>query len=235
MNGETLTSREKTRIGWFARFISIFNKAQPTLRQKLACYYLTVTPKTLPIKETELYKLLDSCRNGDRMSQDRLYKEFYAYAMGICLRYSRTSDEAIEILNDGFIKIFSKLHLYSTGLSFNGWLRKIMINSAIDYFRRNEKHYYSLDISHVQHESLSETALDNLSAQEIISSIQRLPPSYRMVFNLFVIEGYQHEEIANQLNITVGTSKSNLAIARNKLKKMLMTDQEEKLKYSQHG
>ena len=159
--------------------------------------------------------------------------EYYSYAMGVCLRYSRSTDEAVEILNDGFIKIFSKLSLYSRGLSFKGWLRKIMINSAIDYFRRNERHYQSLDISHVQDESLSENALDKLSAEEIISLIQRLPPSYRMVFNLYAIEGYHHEEIANQLNITVGTSKSNLAIARNKLKKMLSGDREEKSKY--HG
>jgi RNA polymerase sigma factor (sigma-70 family) len=161
--------------------------------------------------------------------------EYYPYAMGVCLRYSRSADEAVEILNDGFIKIFSKLSLYSRGLSFKGWLRKIMINSAIDYFRRNERHYQSLDISHVQDESLSESALDMLSAEEIISFIQRLPPSYRMVFNLYAIEGYHHEEIANKLNITVGTSKSNLAIARNKLKKMLIGDSEEKSKHSHHG
>jgi RNA polymerase sigma-70 factor (ECF subfamily) len=160
---------------------------------------------------------------------------YYSYAMGICIRYSRSADEAVEILNDGFLKIFSKLSLYSPGLSFNGWLRKIMINSAIDYFRRNERHYHSLDISHVQDESMSETVLDKLSAEEIISLIQRLPPSYRMVFNLFVIEGYHHEEIANQLNITVGTSKSNLAMARNKLKKMLSGSGEENSKHTHHG
>jgi RNA polymerase sigma factor (sigma-70 family) len=159
--------------------------------------------------------------------------EYYSYAMGVCLRYSRSADEAVEILNDGFIKIFSKLSLYSRGLSFKGWLRKIMINSAIDYFRRNERHYHSMDISHVQDESLSENALDKLSAEEIISLIQRLPPSYRMVFNLYAIEGYHHEEIANQLNITIGTSKSNLAIARNKLQKMLIGNRDEKSKH--HG
>ncbi len=92
--------------------------------------------------------------------------------MGICLRYARSAEEAVEILNDGFIKIFSKLSMYSKGLSFKGWLRKVMINSAIDYFRRNERHYHSLDISHVQNESLSENALDKLSAEEIISCIQ---------------------------------------------------------------
>ena len=130
----------------------------------------------LRIEEQELYKLLDSCRKGDRNGQDRLYKEYYAYSMGICLRYSRTREEAIEILNDGFIKIFSKLDHYSPGLSFKGWVRKVMINSAIDYFRRNEKHYHSLDISHGQYESSSETVLDHLSEEEIIAAIQLLLP-----------------------------------------------------------
>ena len=155
--------------------------------------------------------------------------------MGICLRYSRSREEAIEILNDGFIKILSKIDKYSPGLSFKGWLRKVMINSAIDYYRRNEKHYHSLDISHVQYESTSDNVLDNFGEQEIIAAIQLLPPSYRMVFNLYVIEGFKHQEIANQLNISVGTTKSNLAIARNKLKKILMMEQVEKINHEKNG
>lgn len=155
--------------------------------------------------------------------------------MGICLRYSRTREEALEIVNDGFMKIFKKLDKYSPGLSFKGWLRKVMINSAIDYYRRNEKHYHSLDISHGKYETSGETILDKLSEQDIIEAIQRLPPSYRMVFNLYVIEGYKHEEIANQLNISVGTSKSNLAIARNKLQKIVITEQGERLTHKNNG
>jgi len=189
----------------------------------------------LVIVEQDLYKLLDSCGKGNRTSQDRLYKEFYAYAMGVCLRYSRTREEAIEIVNDGFIKIFTNLHRYSRGLSFKGWLRKIMVNSAIDYFRKNEKHYNSLDISRGQYEITGASVLDQLAEEDIIAAIQRLPPSYRMVFNLYVIEGYKHEEIANQLNISEGTSKSNLAIARSKLQKILITEQADQLNRGQHG
>ena len=176
------------------------------------------------IEGKNLYKLLDSCRKGNRSSQDRLYKACYAYCMGVCLRYSRSRDEAIEIVNEGFLKVFLNLDKYTEGLSFKGWIRRIMINSAIDYFRRNERHYHSLDISHAQYASTSETVLDSLSEKEIIDAIQRLPASYRVVFNLFVIEGYKHEEIANQLNISVGTSKSNLAMARNKLKKIILQE-----------
>ncbi len=155
--------------------------------------------------------------------------------MGVCLRYSRTREEAVEIANDGFIKIFKKLDRYSKGLSFKGWLRRIMINSAIDYFRKNEKHYHSLDISHGNYEATNENVLDQLAEEDIIAAIQRLPPSYRMVFNLFVIEGFKHEEIANQLNISVGTSKSNLAIARNKLQKTLMAEGRNQISKEQNG
>ena len=155
--------------------------------------------------------------------------------MGICLRFSRSRDEAIEIANDGFVKIFTKLDKYTRSLSFRGWLRKVMINSAIDYYRRNEKHYSTLDISHANYELLSETVLDQLSEYEIIAAIQMLPPSYRMVFNLFVIEGYKHDEIAHQLGISVGTSKSNLAIARKKLQKILFYKQAERITQNQNG
>jgi RNA polymerase sigma factor (sigma-70 family) len=155
--------------------------------------------------------------------------------MGICLRYSRTREEALEIVNDGFMKIFKNLDKYSPGLSFKGWLRKVMINSAIDYYRKNEKHYHSLDISHGKYEASSETILDKLSEQDIIAAVQRLPPSYRMVFNLYVIEGYKHEEIANQLNISEGTSKSNLAMARTKLQKILIAEKGEKLIQENNG
>ena len=155
--------------------------------------------------------------------------------MGICLRYSRTREEAVEIVNDGFMKIFKKLDKYSPGLSFKGWLRKVMINSAIDYYRRNEKHYHSLDISRGKYETSVENVMDKLSEQDIITAIQCLPPSYRMVFNLYVIEGYKHQEIANQLNISEGTSKSNLAIARSKLQKILIAEQGERLIQENNG
>jgi RNA polymerase sigma factor (sigma-70 family) len=155
--------------------------------------------------------------------------------MGICLRYSRTREEAVEILNDGYFKIFRKLDHYSPGLSFKGWLRKVMVNSAIDYFRRNEKHYTNLDISHLQYKSERVTILDTLSEKDILAAIQQLPESYRMVFNLFVIEGYKHDEIAIMLNISVGTSKSNLAVARNKLKRILMATDDELKRREIHG
>lgn len=130
-------------------------------------------------------------------------------------------------MNDGFVKIFGKLENYTKGLSFKGWFRRVMINTAIDHYRRNEKHYHSLDISYAYGEQVALNVLDMISEKELIAAIQQLPPSYRMVFNMFVIEGYSHVEIANKLNISVGTSKSNLSVARSKLQKMLLTAYQE--------
>ena len=141
--------------------------------------------------------------------------------MSICLRYSKNREEAVEIVNDGFVKLFNKLDRYQDGTSFKSWFRRILINASIDYYRRNQKHYYNVDISYAKHEQVSADALSRISEKEIIAIIQELPPSYRMVFNLYVIEGYNHREISDKLGIGVGTSKSNLAIARSKLKRQL--------------
>ncbi|MEQ8245042.1 sigma-70 family RNA polymerase sigma factor [Fulvivirga sp.] len=177
--------------------------------------------------ELELEDLLKSCRKGLRSSQDQLYKLYFGYAMGICLRYSNHREEAVEIVNDGFMKVFNNLDKYTFGKSFKAWMRRIMVNASIDYYRKNEKHYHSLDIAYANYQETEETALEMLSAQEIIAAIQKLPASYRVVFNLFAIEGYKHEEIAAKLNITAGTSKSNLSIARDKLRKILNQNQQQ--------
>lgn len=124
-------------------------------------------------------------------------------------------------MNDGFFKIMTNLDKYTPGLSFKGWVRRIMINSAIDFFRKNEKHYNSIDVSYIKTEDSSPDVWSQMSAETILQAIQRLPPSYRMVFSLHAIEGYSHEEIAQQLGISTGTSKSNLSVARTKLMKML--------------
>lgn len=184
-------------------------------------------------EDKDIQKLLKACQKGERWSQDMLYKMFFGYAMAICLRYAHTREEALEVLNDGFLKVFTKLEKYSQGLSFKGWLGRIMVNTAIDYLRKYEKHQFHMDISYAKEEELGEDALDKISQKEIIMAIQSLPTSYRLVFNLFAIEGYKHEEISKMLDISVGTSKSNLSVARNKLKKILFTQNLEKQK--KHG
>ncbi len=170
---------------------------------------------------TELEALLQACREGNRKSQEVLYRQFYGYAMSVCMRYTRTRDEAIEVLNDGFMKIFTKSEKYDPERSFKGWVRRIMINTALDFYRQQVKHYFHEDVAEAEHTSVNETALGKLEHEELITLVQQLSPAYRMVFNLYVIDGYSHEEIAEQLEISVGTSKSNLARARENLKQML--------------
>lgn len=185
--------------------------------------------------DQDLLGLLISCKKGDHTSQDRLYRQFYGYAMGVCLRYCRSREEAIEVVNDGFLKVFTKLEKCQHVDLFKGWLRKIMIHCAINHYRRHEKHYDQVDISYARYETVSTSALDRLSEQEILLAVQQLPASYRMVFNLHTIEGYKHHEIARRLGITVGTSKSALAMARSKLKKALIGHPSVSTKRFGHG
>ena len=153
--------------------------------------------------------------------------------MSICHRYTNQEEDAIEILNDGFLKVFVEIYRFKPAYtdavsSFKGWLRKIMIYTAIDHFRKNHKHQMVTDLDNVVYQvpSISEDAVDKISHEEIIRSIQDLSPAYRTVFNLFVIEGLSHEEIANKLEISIGTSKSNLSKARRQLQKILFKQNE---------
>ena len=173
-----------------------------------------------PNKMTEnIIQLIEGCKSNDRAAQTALYKQYYGYAMSICMPYSKTRDEAEEIAHDGFLKAFTNIAKYDVDFGFKGWIRRIFINAAIDYFRSNKKHYDQDDIDEARGvESFEDNIIDQLSAQEIVHLVQDLPPAYKMVFNLYVMEGYKHHEIATQLGINEGTSKSNLAKARNKLK-----------------
>ena len=153
-----------------------------------------------------------------------MYEKFYGYAIGLCLRYANSREEAQEILNDGFIKVFKHINSHKSEASFKAWMRRIMINAAIAHYRKYQAHYHSLEISYaaqLENRTAQLEALDQLSREEILRMVQQLPPSYRMVFNLYAIEGYSHNEIATKLDISTGTSKSNLAKARMKLRKMM--------------
>ena len=169
--------------------------------------------------EKDLHQLLTGCLKSDRISQKLLYKAFYGYAMGICLRYANNRYEAAEILNQGFLKVFTNLIKYDETKPFKAWLARIMINTSIDHYRSNLRMANSEDVDNIHHLSDNITADRNLSYNELIALVQQLSPAYRAVFNLYAIEGYTHEEIGELLHISVGTSKSNLHKAREKLKK----------------
>jgi RNA polymerase sigma-70 factor (ECF subfamily) len=176
----------------------------------------------------ELTYHLGACALNKRESQKVIYNSFYGYAMAICDRYTNNQEDAVEILNDGILKIFREVHHYQPAYSdvissFKGWLRKIMVYTAIDHFRKNQKHKVVTELDNVvyQLEAVNEDAIDKLSHEEIIRAIQELSPGYRTVLNLFIIEGLSHEEISNKLGISTGTSKSNLSKARRQLQKIL--------------
>lgn len=173
------------------------------------------------MEEEELHLIIKECIKKDRKCQQVLYKTFYGYAMGICLRYTNDRDEAVEILNKGFFKVFTHLDRFDTSRPFKSWLGRIMMNTSIDHYRSNLKMAYLIDLDEASHVSDGDLSDSNLNYADLISMVQKLPPAYRTVFNLFAIDGYTHEEIAELLQISVGTSKSNLHKARKKLKQLI--------------
>jgi RNA polymerase sigma-70 factor (ECF subfamily) len=181
----------------------------------------------------ELTYHVGACALNSRESQKVIYSSFYGYAMAICDRYTSREEDAVEILNDGFLKIFKEIHHYQPAYadvmsSFKGWLRKIMVYTAIDHYRKYHKHQIVKELDNVVYQvaSVSEDAVDRLSYEEIIRAIQLLSPGYRTVLNLFIIEGLSHEEISERLGISTGTSKSNLSKARKQLQKILFKQNE---------
>ena len=179
----------------------------------------------------ELKLAIEGCVLNDRLSQKRIYTSFYNYAMSICSIYTPNYEDSVEILNDGFLKIFKEIYRYQPAyadhvLSFKGWLRKIMLYTSIDHFRKNQKHRFikELDSEVIQLSAADEDALDRISHNEIVKSMQKLTPGYRIIFNLFIIENFSHEEISKRLGISIGTSKSNLARGRKQLQKILLDE-----------
>ncbi|MFT2008254.1 RNA polymerase sigma factor [Pontibacter sp. 13R65] len=169
----------------------------------------------------EVEELLRGCVQQNRDAQRKLYKLFFGYAMSICLRYSKNAEEAKEVLNDGFLKVFTRLDKYKPEKPFKGWVRRIMINTALDNYRHNLKHYHLADLETAEPAADTFDVLQQLHYEYLISLVQQLSPAYRAVFNLFVIDGYTHEEIGTLLGISVGASKSNLSKARANLREAL--------------
>ncbi len=163
----------------------------------------------------EQTKLIQSCIDGNRHSQNQLY-EFYAPKMfAVCLRYAKNREEAEEIAQEGFVQVFKSLKSFQRKGSFEGWIRKIMVHCCIRHYRKNIKLHALLNMEPVY---INEIGNDDIIAQlgrkELLKMVQSLPPMYRLVFNLYVFEGLKHREIAGQLGISEGTSKSNLFDAK---------------------
>lgn len=167
------------------------------------------------------HELIVGCKKGKISYQEGLYKQFYAFAMSICLRYTRNRDDALEILNDSFLKVFEKINQFDEQKSFKSWFSRIVINSALDHYRANKKHDVLLDLSNEELEEQVEIEFDqSLKTDEILKIFNQMPDNYRVIFNLFEIENYSHDEIAQQLSISVGTSRSHLSRAKKLLKQL---------------
>jgi len=169
--------------------------------------------------------LIKDCINRDRRAEYALYKTLYSYLMAICYRYTHQKELAEEMLNMGYLKILNNLHKYNSDMPFKAWIRRIMVNTLIDEYRKNKT--IKENISYVEHyydtEDYSDTnhAIQKLNADEILQMVKKLPKASARVFNLFAIDGFSHKEIATMLEISEGTSKWHLNFARQKLQEMI--------------
>lgn len=167
-------------------------------------------------------EVLNGCIKNKLKYQELLYRQYYGYGMSISLRYSANKDEATEILNDSFLKVFDNISKFKTDLSFKSWFRRIVINTSIDYYRKNVKFNNTDSIDDIFiTETIDNNVIDELNAEDILKLLNQLPEIYRFTFNMYEIEGYKHEEIAEKLNITTSTSRSNLTRAKKMLKNLL--------------
>ena len=166
-------------------------------------------------------QLIDECKKGNRLAQKELYDKYARKMMGVCLRYVSDRETARDLLQDGFVKVLTSLDTYTGSGVFDAWIRKIFVNGALEYLRRGDVLREASDWDSIAEpvESFSVSAVSELSAAELMKLVQELPAGFRAVFNLFAIEGYSHREIAEMMNITESTSRSQYTRARQLLQK----------------
>ncbi|BBE17192.1 RNA polymerase ECF-type sigma factor [Aquipluma nitroreducens] len=167
----------------------------------------------------EFEQLIKDCIAGNQNAMAKLYRQFAPKMFGVCLRYAKDSTEAEDNLQDGFVKVFNNLKSFRNDGSLEGWIRRIMINVSLEKIRKQHLMYPVEDVAIYDSINYSDDVIAKISADDLMKLIQELPPRYQLVFNLYVIEGMSHQEIADEMSITQGTSKSNLARARDILKK----------------
>jgi len=176
----------------------------------------------------DLKAAIEGSVKGDSRSQEKIFRTYYGRMMGVTLRYVNDENLAKDLVQEGFIKVFEKVGIYNQSGAFEGWVRRIIANTAIDYVRKKKRELLVLDDDssydgkyglHTEEEE--ENIYSGIKPETIVAALAALSPAYKLVFNMYVIEGYTHKEIAEELNISIGTSKSNLAKAKQKLKKIL--------------
>ncbi|MFM1999890.1 MAG: hypothetical protein RL204_1837 [Bacteroidota bacterium] len=182
------------------------------------------------VEDKQLQQLIKGCLEGDRKAQQAVYKLLYGKMKVVCMRYTRDTDQALDVLQEGFIKVFQNMERYSGAGSFEGWVRRIMVNLSIDRFRKQKNDLLLLNGSmsiedyedEVEDEADVESVDYDFTPEQILEAMQQLSPAYKTVFNLYVFENYTHQDIAEALSISIGTSKSNFAKAKRNMKKILL-------------
>lgn len=172
----------------------------------------------------DLINIIEGCKKGKRRSQDALFQQYSSMLYGVSLRYAKNKFDAEDVLQEAFVKIFKNVGMYSPDKSFEGWIRRITINTAITHYRRNVKHSYHDDVDdNAVHIMQPNSDYDgDFTRDELLDAINRLPDGYKMVFNLYVVEGYKHKEIAEMLKVDINTSKSQLSRAKKYLQRDLI-------------
>ncbi len=171
---------------------------------------------------TSEQKLIKECKRGKAKYQKLLYELYAPKMLGVCARYFQNIEDAQDALQDGFVKVFSNIKAFREEGSFEGWIRRIMVNTSLNLHRKNLKHYYHIDISETESRIVDKRMeFDHLEVQDMLKMVQSLPNGYRLVFSLYEIEGYSHKEIADELGVSVNTSKSQLLKARRRLREKL--------------
>ncbi len=174
----------------------------------------------------ELYQIIKRCQKGDRHAQFRLYEAFHGWSLAVCRRYNRSEETAQECVQDGFFKVFTKIHQYNNAEPFLPWLKTVMIRTCIDHHRANFKEPEKVELETVSDESDLAEVMVNMDVEHLLFSLRQLPPAYQMTLNLYAIEGHSYQEIANMLGVNMGSVKSNLSKARSSLKKLLLASNE---------
>ncbi|MEJ5267192.1 MAG: RNA polymerase sigma factor [Bacteroidales bacterium] len=173
----------------------------------------------------DLNEIIAGCRKMDKRAQRCLYERYASLFMGIAYRYSKSREDAEDILQEAFVKILTRIDQYSETGSFEGWMKKILVNTAISHYRNSLKHDFHKDFDSIQETQIldGDYEIDNeeFTREELLRSINMLPPGFKIIFNLYAIEGFKHREIAEMLNISVGTSKSQYSRARALLQEKL--------------
>lgn len=169
-------------------------------------------------ENSPIFEILHGCCCSEPTAQRILYARYFSFGLNLCLRYAQDEDEAKYMLNEAFFKVFKSIKQYRNDGSFEGWLRRVFVTTAIDILRKKKRLKPTENLDDLQIMDTEDSAVEEMQYEDALELVQQLTPMYRAVFNLYVIEGYSHFEIAKELNISVGTSKSNLSRAKSKLR-----------------